>query len=236
MNLNLSFFERLLCKLTMGSIRIGIAEDFQPIRDAVITKLTEVNDLSVVVAASNGKELLVMLEGKEVDIVLMDIRMPIMDGLQTTTILRDRFPCIKVIAFTQNDCYNNIIQMSRLGVKSFLLKEDINLLIRVIKIINDGGIYFTDEIGAIIQSSIGYDSGLNTSEIVKELSAVQLQVLKAICSGLSSTEIGEIVNKSSRTVEDYRSTLYKIFHVNNKEQLISSAIAQKIVKPITYTL
>lgn len=214
----------------MGSIRLGIAEDFQPIRDAVIAKLTAVRDFSVVVAASNGKELLEMLEGKAVDIVLMDIRMPIMDGFETTSILRNRFPDIKVIAFTQYDGYNNIIEMNRLGVKSFLLKEDINSLVRVIKIVKDGGIYFPEAIGSIIQSAMGYDPVSNSSEKEIELSSVQLQVLQAICSGLSSREIGEVINKSPRTVEDYRSTLYKIFHVDKKEQLISRAITLKIIK------
>lgn len=213
----------------MGSIRLGIAEDFRPIRDAVIARLSESDDLSVLIAADHGKQLLEMLEFNMVDVVLMDIKMPVMDGFQTTSILRERFPQIKVIAFTQFDGYNNIVEMNKLGVKSFLLKENIDSLTRVIKIVNDGGIYFPDAIGSIIQSTLGSASVTKPTTSEFELSSLQLKILQLICTGFSSREIGELIHKSPRTVEDYRSTLYEKFHVVNKEQLISKAIALKII-------
>ena len=211
----------------MNEVKIAIAEDHGAFRRTIVKLLKEVGDLQVVIEARDGIDLLNKLQLNIPDIILMDIRMPEMDGLETTRVVRDKYPQIKIIALTQFNENTNIIEMSRMGVKSFISKELSDQLLKAIKIVHSGGVYYPDEIGAILQQSLTYS--LSGSDQIKLLNDVEKIVIKSTCEGLSSTDIGKILHRSHRTIEDYRERLYKKFNVNNKEQLIVKAVKYDLV-------
>lgn len=211
----------------MGKIKIAIAEDHEVSRRGLIKLLETENDFSICISVSNGKELIEHIQQKQrPDIILMDIRMPIMDGIEATSIIKQRFPEIKVIALTQFDIEQNLVKMNQLGVKCFFGKSRVEELARAIKIVFEGGVYFPDEVGEILQRHLAKQAPNN---LKVELSKTELTVLTAIGRGWSSTKIGPLINKSSRTVEKYREDIYEKFGVESKEQLIIEATKMGLI-------
>src|SRR5882724_10682819 len=116
-------------------IKIAIADDHKIFRRSVLLLLKREAGIKVIAEANDGEELLSQLQLGLPDIILMDLRMPRMDGFEATKIVRGKYPGIKVIVFTTFDIESNIVELSRLGIKSFLSKESCEELARVIKIV-----------------------------------------------------------------------------------------------------
>jgi DNA-binding NarL/FixJ family response regulator len=204
----------------MKKIRIAVAEDHLSTMLAIQTLLSACQDIEVVLKAVNGKDLIKQLESTPADIILMDLSMPLMNGIAATKIVRTKYPQIKIIANTFFDQEKNIIEMNRLGVKSFVSKGDGTELMRAIETVSQGGVYFPDEIAKVIQQNLKNDEPSQSID----LSGTEKFVLRAVVDGLTSKEIAKGINKSHRTVDDYRESLFKKFQVDNKEQLIAKAV------------
>jgi DNA-binding NarL/FixJ family response regulator len=180
-----------------------------------------------VLQAENGKDLLEKLNEGTVDIVLMDIRMPEMDGLEASIQVKEHFPQIKIIILSQYDLEENIVNLYKQGVKSFIGKDDNPTeLIKAIRTVFNGGFYMTDRVGKVIQRYLGAAPLVAGMTI---LTNEEKFLLTALCKGHSSTEIGNMIFKSPRTVEKHREDLYRKFGVSSKEQLILLTSKQGLI-------
>ena len=186
--------------------------------------------IKVIAEANDGEELLSQLQLGLPDIILMDLRMPRMDGFEATKIVRGKYPGIKVIVFTTFDIESNIVELSRLGIKSFLSKESCEELARVIKIVYEGGVYFPDKVAEVLQKHLANSTSINQSSPV-QLTESEKILLMAICKGWSSAQIASVLHKSPRTVDEYRENLYSKFGVDCKEELIVHAVKYNLVNP-----
>ena len=205
----------------MTKIKLAIADDHEKFRRAIIRTIHLENDLEVIIEAENGIDLLKRLETKLPDIILMDIRMPIMNGIEATDQIKELYPHQKIIAYSQYDLEENIIQMNIHGVKSFIGKEDEpEELFKAIRIVYNGGVYMTSHSAQIVQNYLKKSSIMQKCPY--ELTELDRKLLKGICDGLTSTELAEIIYKSPRTVEKYMSDLYRKFNVRNKVHLIKT--------------
>lgn len=204
----------------MTKIKLAIVDDCEQFRKAIIRLIHSENDIKVILEAENGLQLLDQLKSRMPDIILMDIRMPKMDGIEATEKIKEHYPNLKIIAYSQYDQEENIIKMNINGVKSFIGKEDDpEELFKAIRIVNSGGVYMTDKAANIIQLHLNKI----TNECIKTLDVlneVENTVVKLILEGQTSKDIGVQINRSHRTVEDIRNRIYHKFNVNNKEQLI----------------
>lgn len=178
------------------------------------------NDLDVIIEAENGADLLEQLEIKTPDIVLMDIRMPVMNGVEATDEISEHYHHIKVIAYSQYDLESNIIEMYAHGVKSFVGKEDEpEELFKVIRLVHDGGAYLTSRSARIVQNYL--KNVPVKQECPHGLTELEKKIIKGVFNGLTSTElVTQIIHKSHRTVEKYIAGIYKKLSVSNKVQLI----------------
>lgn len=211
----------------MRKIKLGIAEDHEIIRNAIVKHINSERDMEVVLVAENGLHLLDLLRQEVTDVILMDIRMPVMNGIEATRNIVKMFPTTNIIAYSQYDIEENIIEMNIQGVKSFIGKEDdLEELLQAIRVVYAGGVYMTSKAFKIIQRFLK-NTSLNTRQPM-ELTEIEIVLLEGICKGLSSTQLGEIIHKSPRTIEDYRTALYQKFEVRNKEQLITKAITMNL--------
>lgn len=211
----------------MRKIKLGIAEDHEIIRNAIVKHINSERDMEVVLVAENGLHLLDLLRQEVTDVILMDIRMPVMNGIEATRNIVKMFPTTNIIAYSQYDIEENIIEMNIQGVKSFIGKEDdLEELLQAIRVVYAGGVYMTSKAFKIIQRYLK-NTSLNTRQPM-ELTEIEIVLLEGICKGLSSTQLGEIIHKSPRTIEDYRTALYQKFEVRNKEQLITKAITMNL--------
>jgi two-component system response regulator NreC len=158
-----------------------------------------------------------------VDIILMDIRMPKMDGFEASEKVRELYPTVKIIAYSQYDLEANIIEMNIRGVKSFVGKEDEpEELFKAIRIVSSGGVYMTNRSAKIVQQYLANISKF-LNYVPTTLNEHDKTLLKMIVEGLTSKQIGEKIAKSHRTVDDMRNQLYLKFNVKSKEQLIALA-------------
>jgi DNA-binding NarL/FixJ family response regulator len=203
----------------MDIIKVGIAEDHLKFRKAFLRSTKEEPDLDFVIEAENGADLIMQLESVIPDVILIGIRMPVMDGFEAATTIHKRYPQIKIIAFTQFYIEYNIIEMSRIGIKSFVDKGESSEVLKAIRTVVNGGVYYSDKIARVITNYFNRVSALHIECPVK-LTGTEITILQCICKGFSSTQIGDLICKSPRTVEKYRNELYQKFNVANKEQLI----------------
>ncbi len=184
-------------------------------------------EIEIMLEADNGIDLLAQLKFYQPEIVLMDIQMPKMDGMEATLHLRDLYPKIKVIVRTEFDLEYNIIEMNKLGVKSFIGKsQPVEEVIKAIRIVKEGGHYFPEEVTKIWSN---YLINLREMQGGVKLDEKELVLLKLFCQGMSSKEISEKLHKSPRTIDEHRSNLCKKFGVANKEQLIAFVSKNNIV-------
>lgn len=203
----------------MTKIKIAIADDHREFRKAIIRTIQLEKDFEVIIEAENGANLLGQLKIKTPDIVLMDIRMPIMNGVEATDEIKEHYPYLKVIAYSQYDLESNIIEMYAHGVKSFVGKEDeIEELFKAIRTVSNGGAYMTSRSAQIVQNYLKNAS--IKQECPHRLTELEKKIIKGMFNGLTSTELAQIVHKSHRTIEKYIAGIYKKISVSNKVQLI----------------
>lgn len=214
----------------MSKIKLAIAEDHKPFRHQIVEILNQEVDFEVILQVDNGKELLERIETTQPDVVLMDIQMPIMDGVEATDKIRKAYPKTKIIALSQYDNESNIVQMNIHGVKSFIGKNDEpEELFKAIRTVNSGAVYMTNRAASIVQKYLMLVK--SKSSELPDLTDFERILLNAICNGKSSTEIGKTLCRSSRTIEAQRQKLYRKFGIRSKEELISLAVSRDLTQP-----
>lgn len=215
----------------MSKITLGWAEDNQYFISGTRRFINSVAGdwIDFLFIVGNGQEMVNALDNQMPDIVLMDIRMPVMNGIEATKIIIHKYPNLKIIAFTEFDFEHNVVEMNKAGVKSFVAKSQAAELVRAIEIVSDGGVYFPDEVAEILQRYLNKTMPLPEG-IMVTLNEFERQLLFAIAKGKSSTQIGHQLSRSARTIEDYRQKLYLKFGVKNKEELIVKAVHHNFLK------
>jgi DNA-binding NarL/FixJ family response regulator len=208
-------------------ISVVIADDHVIFRKGLVTILNEIPTLKVVGETSNGNELLDLLKTKSVDIVLMDIKMPLMDGIEATRKVRSRYPKTQVIALTMHEEIGYFNKMIDAGAKGFLLKNtNKDQLQQAIHTVFEGDNFFADEFVISVNKPTPSKS---INEI--NLSRREKEVLEYICKGLSNSEIAKTLGLSQRTIDGHRSRLFEKTGAKNAPNLVLFAVKNGLVNP-----
>ena len=210
--------------------RIIIVDDHLIFRQGLKSLLTTENIALVIGEASNGKEYLELLSNLRPDLVLMDIDMPHMNGMEATQKSLDLFPELKIIAFTMFGDEEYYYKMIDLGVKGFILKSSgINELEKAINEVKQGESYFSNELLRKIIKNLGRK---NEEKITKDaaFTAREMEVLQHICLGLNNEEIAEKLFISPKTVKSHRSNLLEKTGCKNSSVLILYALKNRIIE------
>ena len=207
----------------MSKIKIALVDDNKQFRNATKALFKTERDLEITLEAENGIQLLEHLKSEQPEIILMDIRMPKLNGIETSKKVIELYPQIKIITFSQYDYESNIVEMYIIGVKSFIGKDDRpEELIKAIRTVYTSGSYMTDMATEIIKRNLAYKAK-ESNNVHLLANQQEKELVKMIIKGLSSVNIASKINKSPRTVEDMRKRLYLKFNINCKEQLIALA-------------
>ncbi|MBU1008555.1 MAG: response regulator transcription factor, partial [Bacteroidetes bacterium] len=203
-----------------------ITDDHQLILDGLRSILEQQTDIKVISTANNGADLLRQLGFIKPDIVLMDIDMPIMNGIEATQQVKSTYPDIKIIMLTMHDEKAMVKKLTDIGACGFILKNsDKDELLQAIKRVHQGGKYFSSELTLnLISHGISPVMPGSVDDKKAMLTEREIEILKLIAEGLSNKEIGDKLFISHRTVDTHRTNLMKKLDVSNIAGLIRYAI------------
>lgn len=215
----------------MKKISIAIVDDYVIFRDGLKVGVTSDENFDVVLEAGNGEELLQKLEMIVPDVILMDLKLPVMDGIEATRIVKSRFPGIKILVVTMYDDEKFIIHMMENGANGYLLKDtDSAEIRRAIYAVHENGYYFNDVVSKALLKRLVMKGNLKPSfNQGIEFSERELQVLKLICEEMTAPEIGKELFLSHRSVENIRQRLIEKVGVRNTAGLVMFAARNGII-------
>jgi len=206
-------------------INILIADDHRLFIEGIKSLLIDAPDIAIIATANNGQEVLNLLEEMETDIILMDIAMPVLNGIKTTKIISKKYPAVKVIALSMFGDNFYIEEMLGAGAKGFLLKNtNFEELVQAIRIVYNGDIYFTKNITAIKNNQKNPDKEQHTITLTNR----EIEIIRLFVQGLTYKEIASRLKLSYYTVDTHRKKIFEKIGVHNISGLIKYAIENQI--------
>ncbi|MGZ3836722.1 MAG: response regulator transcription factor [Mucilaginibacter sp.] len=215
----------------MKPINLAIADDHKIFRNGLKATLEDYPDFNLMIEASNGKELIGLLATHTPDVILMDIKMPEMDGMQTTAFVSQNFKQVKVLALSMHNEDKYIVDMMRAGASGYLLKNaEPEEIIEAIMTVHNKGFYFNEHLSVtLIKQLVGPGHTDNIGQQNVELNEREIEVLKLVCQECSNQEIADKIFLSVRTVEGYRARLFEKTGSKNLVGLVIFAIKRGII-------
>lgn len=212
----------------MSKIQVVLADDHQLFRNGLKILLDAIDEFEVVAEAGNGEEVVKIVKNCGCDIILMDIGMPVMDGIEATLKSLEAKPDIKVIALSMYGDEEYYYRMVDAGAKGFILKDsDISEVREAIVTVYNGGNYFSQD---LLYNVIQKIKTRETENRLANLSKREKEILLKICEGLSNQEIADTLFISKRTVDKHRANLLSKTNSKNTASLILYAIKNKIIE------
>ncbi len=217
-------------KSTYAPIRIVLADDHEIFRDGFNGLLKKQDEIVLIGEASNGAELISVTEKLQPDVVLTDIRMPVMDGIEATKLITSRFPQIYVIALSMFNDDNLVIDMMEAGAKGYLLKNAHKTeIIEAIKTVNREEIYYCKQTSdKLIKMMANSRFNPYKDKAGQSFTPKEIEVIKLICQQYSNKEISEQLNGSVRTIEGIRQKIQEKMKVKNSAGIVVYAIKNNI--------
>jgi DNA-binding NarL/FixJ family response regulator len=211
----------------MQIISLAIADDHEIFRKGLRIILNEIDQVKVIGEAQNGLKLMDILKHHDIDLVLMDIKMPVMDGIEATRKIVEKYPGTKIIALTMFEEISYFNQMIEAGADGFLLKKtNKDELETAIMTVMEGDNYFSEEF--INKVNRSQRPGKKLVDV--ELTDREQEVLELICKGMSNAEISKHLGVSARTVDGHRAHLLEKTGAKNSPHLVMFAIKNGLIK------
>lgn len=213
----------------MNKIRLAIIDDHAVVIDGLKTMLNAFENLDVVFTTQSGKELLAQFQTETPDVLLMDIQMPEINGIDLCKQIVRQHPTVKIIAFSSFDDSNYVKQIFRSGAKGYLLKNaDKQTIVKAVETVMQDEEYMDETIKKILlQESL---TGQRRSIYEVPLTKREKEILKLIAEGLSSQEVADKLFISLRTVETHRLNINQKLDVKNTAGLVKEAIKRGLIE------
>jgi two-component system nitrate/nitrite response regulator NarL len=205
------------------TIKIVIADDHPLVLDGLKSRLQRSNEVQVIGEATDGEQAIEVISETQPDVVLLDINMPNMNGIEAAQILQERFPDTKVLILSMHDDREYVLNLARAGVRGYVLKSAaFEELITAIKAVYMGAVYYSAGISSILMDESNKpDSSLTSREQT---------VLQLLSDGLTNKQMAHEMNISIRTVETHRRNIKRKLELNSTTELIRYAIDHGLSK------
>ena len=206
-----------------------VVDDHMLLSQAIGELVDAFEQFKVLYLCRNGQELIDKFQSPKniPDVVLMDVNMPILNGIETTTYLKDHFPDVKVLGLSVDEEETTILKMLRAGAKGYLMKDvrKVELKEALLEVI-EHGYYHTNTVAKILVNSLRHKSG---SAIT--LKDREIEFIKHVCTQMTYREIADQMCLSPKTVEGYRDVLFDKLNLRNRTGLVIYAFKNKIFTP-----
>jgi DNA-binding NarL/FixJ family response regulator len=211
------------------TIRVALCDDHRIVTDGMQQMLSTVAGIECIGAAQDGVAALYLLEHVRADVLLTDLDMPEMDGAQLTARVKEKHPAVKVIVLSMHEEAATVKQLLDLGADGYLVKSaGKDEVVLAIQNVHAGHKHFSSGLlESMMKQATQPKPGSN---LLKDLSEREIEVLAALAEGLGNKEIGEKLFISPRTVDTHRTNLMKKLETHNVAGLVRIAIAAGLVK------
>lgn len=218
----------------MSKIKVGIAEDQEIFRNALYHLLNKFDRVEVITQAENGKALLESKEVEILDIAILDYKMPIMGGIETSRELRKKYPDIKIIILSMFDDESFVEKAIENGANAYLSKDDdLEELEFALQGVLDNQYYFNDRVSKLFIKSMINKGKITPTFANKnvELHQTEIAILDLMSKEFTTQEIADHLFKSTRTIDKHRSEMMKKTNTRNAIGLIMYGVKHGILKP-----
>ncbi len=218
----------------MQEINVFVVDDHQIFLDGIISLLQDEPTIKIAGTAQNGKDAIERIKGIPVDVILMDINMPEMDGIEATKIIRKTNPNIKILMLTMHSEPRFIKECLEIGAKGYVLKNiSKNDLLKAIDTVQQDKSYLDQEVQEKLITSISNsaegEEDRNYDELAAQITPRELEILQLIALGLTSQDIATKLFISKNTVETHRKNMLAKLNVNNTAALLKIAYKKGLV-------
>ena len=219
------------------TIEVIVADDHVIVRRGIVSLLSLNSDFKVVGEAPNGKVAVEMALQKEPDVILMDISMPELNGLDATALIKKKLPDIKILVLSAFDNVEYVLQILQSGANGYLLKNTSpDDLFAAVKAVYAGQAFFSPSISKIVLDNYlkkilpgaGGRAEFESSEYVGPLTAREREILQLVAEGRSHQQIADLLYISVRTVDTHRNNIMKKLDLHDTASLVTYAIKQGI--------
>ncbi|MFH0893714.1 MAG: response regulator transcription factor [Bacteroidota bacterium] len=217
----------------MNRIKIILVDDHRIFRDGMMALLNEVADFEVIGDASDAEELLQMIRKKMPDIVIADVTMPGISGIELTRYISREYPCIKVLILSMHENEEFICSAVQAGAMGYLPKDiSKNELIDAIKTIYNGKEYFSSTVSEILLRTLVKEAKSRSERDEKDymLTPREMEVLQYVAKGMSNKEIADQLFISIRTVDCHKNHMIQKLKVRNSAELIAYAVKNGLIQ------
>ncbi len=213
------------------NIKVFLADDHAIVREGLKLLLEVEADIQVVGTAENGRDALRQVNKLHPDIVIMDISMPELNGIDAAKQILQQSPSTKIIILSMHSASEHIFRALKAGVKGYLLKESAGVeVVQALRAVQKGGRYLSQKISnQVINNYLEKREENEPENLVARLSPRELEILQLVVEGKSSADIAKTVFLSPKTVETYRSRLMRKLNVNDIPGLVKLAIKYGLI-------
>lgn len=215
----------------MKPIKIAIADDYTIYRDGLKIGLTQDENLEVMLEAGDGEDLIKGIETKMPDVIIMDLKMPVMDGMEATKHIKKKYPDMKILVVTMYDDEKFVIHLMEIGANGYLLKNaEAEEIRKAIYSVHETGYYFNNIVSNALLKKLVIKGNIKPSfKEGVELTEREQDVLKLICAEKTANEMGKQLFLSPRSVEGIRQRLIDKVGVRNTAGLVMFAVKNGII-------
>jgi len=210
-------------------IRVMIADDHSMVREGIKQLLELEGDITVVAEVSNGKECLELLDEEKTDVLLLDINMPNMNGLQVLQCIRENNKKVKVLILTIHNEVEYLVRAVEIGVDGYVLKDsNSSVLKKAINTVYNGETFIEPELAPMLKTKLEEKSSAGKG-VIDTLTKREIEVLKLLAEGLFNKEIAFTLAISEKTVKNHVSNIFKKINVSDRTQAAVFAIRNNLV-------
>jgi DNA-binding NarL/FixJ family response regulator len=213
-------------------ISVLLVDDHALMREGLRQLFSLEDDLQVVGEAVDGLDALQKIRQLLPDVVLMDINMPIIDGITLTRQITEEFPSIAVMMLTMYQQHQQMLEAMKSGARGYLLKSaSAREVAEAIRMVKQNGVFIKPEMARAIVDEFRRLSDAASTRITDILTEKELEIVRYVASGMSNKEIGEALSYSEKTVKNYLSIIFQKLHLRDRTQLAIFALRQGLLPP-----